>query len=200
MKRFALVLVFLVFACVAPAQAATIIAASCSQANVASAIASAKPGDTVQVPAGTCSWSGLSISGITLIGAGKSATGTVITAGGVTITKHASQHTRVSGFRFTGTDNHVTINGNPGDKAFIVDNNYFFTNGTDGASRMVITTVNGGLIHHNDFAAASPGTQGDPWDFITGENWSAAATYGTLDTTGERDIVGSPGTELEFAL
>jgi len=83
MKWFALVLVF---ACVAPTEAATINAASCSQANVASAIASAAPGDTVQVPAGTCSWSGnISFSGIQLIGAGSSTSGTVITAGLVNI-------------------------------------------------------------------------------------------------------------------
>jgi len=47
MKWCALVLVF---AYAAPAHAATINAASCSQANVTSAIASASPGDTVPVP------------------------------------------------------------------------------------------------------------------------------------------------------
>ena len=77
MKWFALAVVF---ACVASTEAATINAASCSQANVASAITLASPGDTVQVPAGTCSWSGgISFAGIQLIGAG-STSGTVITA------------------------------------------------------------------------------------------------------------------------
>ena len=98
MKWFSLVLMF---ACVAPTQAATINAASCSQANVASAIASASPGDTVQVPAGTCSWSGgISFTGIQLIGAGSSTSGTVVTAGLVTMTKHATKYTRLGGFRF----------------------------------------------------------------------------------------------------
>lgn len=56
--------------------AATITAATCSQASVASAVASASPGDTVAIPAGTCSWtSPLTITkGITLQGAGQGVT------------------------------------------------------------------------------------------------------------------------------
>ena len=185
MKWFALVLVF---ACVAPAQAATINAASCSQTNVASAIASASPGDTVQVPAGTCSWSGgLSISGIRLVGAGKSTSGTVITAGAVTMTKHATQYTRVSGFRFTGTDRHVTVGGSASNKPYIIDNNYLFTSGGGGSNTMVGITVNGGLLHHNDFTASS-GTNADVFNILTSENWSQAPTFGNADTTGERNI------------
>src|SRR4030095_4030380 len=96
------------------------------------AISSAAPGDPFLVPAGTCTWSGgLSISGIQLVGAGKSTSGTVITSGAVTITKHATQYTRVSGFRFTGTDRHVAVGGSASNKPYIIDNNYFFTNGGD---------------------------------------------------------------------
>src|SRR2546427_11574810 len=53
-------------------QAATITAASCSRTDVGHAVTSAVDGDTVQIPAGTCSWtSQLNISAaITLIGAG----------------------------------------------------------------------------------------------------------------------------------
>src|SRR2546428_159765 len=56
--------------------AATINAASCSQANVNSAITSAVDGDTVTIPAGTCSWTTtLTITkGITLLGAGAGST------------------------------------------------------------------------------------------------------------------------------
>jgi hypothetical protein len=181
MKFFAPVLVI---ACVGPAQAATINAASCSRAAVASAIASASPGDTVLVPAGTCSWSGgLSISGIQLIGAGKSASGTVITADAVAMTKHASSYTRLSGFRFTAGDRHVTVGGSASNKPFIIDNNYFFTSG----GTMVGITVNGGVLHHNDFTASS-GTNADVFSIITSENWSQAATFGTGDGTGERNL------------
>lgn len=187
MKWFALVLVF---ACVAPAEAATINAASCSQANVASAIASASPGDTVQVPAGTCSWSGgLSISGIRLIGAGKSATGTVITAGTVTMTKHATQPTRLSGFRFTGTDIHAIVSGSTSARAYIIDNNYFNGSNND----FVNLNANGGLLHHNDFFNP-PSSAGGPDVFMIhpNENWSQPTTFGNADTQGpnggERNI------------
>ncbi len=63
------------------AQAATINAASCSQADVQAAINSANTGDTIFVPSGTCTWSSaLTINkGITLKGAGIGST--VITAG-----------------------------------------------------------------------------------------------------------------------
>jgi hypothetical protein len=173
---------------VAPAEAATINAASCSWADVASAISSASPGDTVQVPAGNCSWSGgLSISGIQLVGAGKTTSGTVITAGAVTMTKHATRYTRVSGFRFTGNDRHVTAGGSPSNKPYIIDHNYFFTSGGTGSNTLIRITVNGGLLHHNDFTASS-GTPDDVFNIVTSENWSQAPTFGNGDTTGERNI------------
>ena len=53
------------------AQANTITANSCSTADVQSAINSAAGGDTVAIPPGTCTWTtGVSLSGITLTGAG----------------------------------------------------------------------------------------------------------------------------------
>ena len=163
---------------------ATITAASCSQANVQSAINAVALGGTVIVPAGTCSWSGgLSISGKQLIGAGKSAAGTVITSGQATMTKHATQYTRLSGFRFTGSDQHVRVDGSASSKPYIIDNNYIST--TDG--RMVELNVNGGILHHNDFKAVSP-TSADVFSITTSENWSQAPTFGTGDTTGERNI------------
>jgi hypothetical protein len=56
--------------------AATVNASSCSFSAVSSAVSSAAPGDTVVIPAGTCSWTGtLAISkGLTLAGAGSGAT------------------------------------------------------------------------------------------------------------------------------
>jgi hypothetical protein len=67
------------------AHAGTITAASCSSANVQSAINSANDGDTVVVPAGACTWSvAVTISNktITLRGAGSADGGTKITYGG----------------------------------------------------------------------------------------------------------------------
>ncbi|MGZ3748923.1 MAG: hypothetical protein ACXWRE_15715, partial [Pseudobdellovibrionaceae bacterium] len=51
-------------------RAATIAAASCSYADVSSAISAAAKGDTVNVPAGSCTWSSTLLinKGISLIG------------------------------------------------------------------------------------------------------------------------------------
>jgi len=169
----------------APVHAATITASSCSQANVASALAGASPGDTVRVPAGTCSWSGgISLSGVQLVGAGSSTAGTVITAGLVTMNKHASAYTRLSGVRFTGADSHVAVYGSPSARPYIVDNNYFNANVSGLAIQL---RVNGGLVHHNQLVAASP-TSADMFNIPTSEDWSQAPTFGADDTTGERNI------------
>lgn len=169
-------------------------AASCSRTDVNDCITGATAGDTINVPAGgSCDWSaGLTISGLKLIGAGKSAsTGTVVTGGTVTMTKHASQYTRLSGFRFTGTGRHVTIGGNPSDKAYIVDNSYFFTNGGSGSSTMIRPNVNGGLFYLNDFYASS-GTGADVFNIgVSVSDWDSstgAHTLGDADTTGENNI------------
>jgi hypothetical protein len=171
-------------ACVVPAQAATKNAASCSQANVQSAIASAAPGDTVQVPAGSCSWSGISITGIQLVGAGSSTAGTVITSGMVTLNKHSTQYTRLSGFRFAGGDQHVETGETPTGKPYIIDNNYFKMD-VDGVALHL--GANGGLLHHNQFTAES-WTDGDVFSIQTVEDWSQAPTFGTADSAGERNI------------
>jgi hypothetical protein len=166
-------------------------AASCAGSDVQTAINSAVPGDTVTVPAGTCNWSGgLSISGISLIGAGSSTSGTVITAGGVTMTKHATQVTRLSGFRFTGTDIHGSIGGNASNRAYVIDHNYFYS---DGTAIFFTVNANGGLWHHNDFFTP-PSTAGGPdaLPLHPNEDWSQATTFGTADTQGpnggERNI------------
>jgi hypothetical protein len=174
----------LVLAFVAPVHAATVNAASCAQANVASALASASPGDTVQVPAGTCSWSGgISFSGVQLVGAGSSTAGTVITAGLVSMNKHASSYTRLSGFRFTGTDPHIHVGGSTGAKPYIIDNNYIRA---DVSGRAVHLTSNGGLVHHNQVTAVN-WTMESVFGIMTSEDWSQAPTFGVDDTNGERN-------------
>ena len=167
------------------ALAATLTASSCSRADVSAAIASASAGDTVRVPAGNCSWSGgLSISGIQLVGAGSATSGTVITSGQVTLNKHGSQYTRLSGFRFSGTDSHIVAGGSAGGKPYIVDNNYVRS---DVSGRAIQLTANGGLVHHNEFFASS-WTNADVFNVPTGEDWSQGPTLGADDTTGERNI------------
>ena len=174
-------------------------AATCSQANVASAISASSAGDRVLVPAGTCSWSGnISFSGIQVIGAGSDpSTGTIITTGAATLTKHASEYTRISGFRFTGTARHVSIGGTASNKMAIIDHCYLFTNGGDGSSTMLGITVNGVLVHNNQFVATTA-TSADVFNILTSEDWSAAQTMGTADTTGERNIYFEDNTFLNI--
>lgn len=172
------------------ALAQTIKAASCNGADVQAAINAASPGGSVNVPAGSCSWSsGISFSGIQVIGAGKTSSGTVITSGTATITKSASQLTRLSGFDFTGTDNHVTVNGSASARAYIIDNSYFYSTGTN----FMTINANGGLLFDNDFFMP-PSSSGGPDVFALhpNEDWSQPTTFGAADTQGpfggERNI------------
>jgi hypothetical protein len=103
MLMFICVAVCLVF--VTNAKGATINAASCSQANVQSAINAAANGDTVAIPAGSCSWSS-SVSwtnkDITVQGAGIG--NTVITGSGlfsINQTKTPASW-RITGMTMTG--------------------------------------------------------------------------------------------------
>jgi hypothetical protein len=87
----------------AAAAGKTIMAASCSSANVQSAINSAVDGDTVIVPAGSCTWtSAVSINnkGITLQGAGIGQT--IITNGSSNIIVHISLQVGAPTLSITG--------------------------------------------------------------------------------------------------
>ncbi len=170
---------------VGPVHAATINASSCSQSNVQSAISSASPGDTVRVPAGNCSWAGgLTISGISLEGAGSSSAGTVITGGRVSIRKHSNQITQLAGFRFSGSDQHFDVGGSASARPFIIAYNFFRA---DASPKLGTITVNGGLIHNNVFTA-SRATSADVLNIITSEDWRQSPTFGNQDTSGERNI------------
>lgn len=158
--------------------------------SVLACIAAASPGDTINVVAGTASWSGgVSISGITLKGAGSSTSGTVITAGTVAMTKHSTQVTRLSGFRFTGSDTHGSVGGSTSARAFRIDNNYFFSSG----QQYFGFDANGGVIDHNEFFM-NPSQNPPPtvMSIHPNEDWSQAVTFGNTDTQGpnggERNI------------
>jgi pectin methylesterase-like acyl-CoA thioesterase len=97
-----------------------IVAASCSSEDVQSAIYSASDGDTVTVPAGTCTWSAavnINNKTITLRGAGSGAGGTKIAYGGTghsLISINAGYKTGkmdVSGFLFSGGSQLLERNG-----------------------------------------------------------------------------------------
>ncbi len=163
-------------------------AASCSGADVQTAIDSANPGDTVHVPAGTCSWSsGVSFSGIELVGQGSTSGGTEISDGMVTLTKHAQAITRLSGFSFTGTDPHIEAGGSASGKPYVIDSNYVRSDVSGNEARAVHLSANGGILHHNEFEAVD-WTNADVFNTQTSEDWTDPATFGTDDTTGERNI------------
>jgi hypothetical protein len=95
---------------VANAEVETKTASSCSLSAVQKAIDAAASGDTVMVPAGTCSWRDLTIpSGkkITLQGAGPNNL-TISGSGGAALNM-TSSGSRVTGFAFN--DAHITVDG-----------------------------------------------------------------------------------------
>jgi hypothetical protein len=93
---------------VTPGGGGTVNAASASQADVAAAIAAANVGDTVQVPAGSGTWSTLQISkAVKIVGAGIGVTNITLGTGNG-VTKQAAGITRLRGFTFnrsTGGNN-----------------------------------------------------------------------------------------------
>jgi len=180
----------LLFAC--SAQSATITATSCSQSSVAAAIASASIGDTIQVPAGSCSWSGLSIAkAVHLKGAGEGKTNITLT-GSNSITKQSNGVIRVSSFSFSksggGNESKGWKIGGSWQNAepVIFENNAFTISG----SGMFLLEVAGGVIIANN--AFSGGWDDsfiqpkDPGD--SGGSWRTADTMGSRDTTGKRNL------------
>lgn len=167
-------------------------ASSCSCDDVATAIASASDGDTIVVPSGNCSWSGLSINkAITLQGAGIGKTNITLSGNNI-ITKQPGGIIRITGFSFskTGGGNKskgFTIRG-PWQNAepVIIEGNEFTIN----ESGLFLIEVAGGvIIANNSF-------KGD-WDdsFIqakepsdSGSSWGTPDTMGTRDTTGKLNI------------
>jgi hypothetical protein len=130
LKRKRLLLVSLiVLGLDAPAHAADINAASCSQADVQAAINAAVILDTVIVPAGDCTWtSTVSIppgKKITLRGAGA---GVTKISGAVRFLDLTFSGSRVTGFRFTTTA---------------------------GSATMITVKGQGWRIHHNEFINAT---------------------------------------------
>jgi hypothetical protein len=170
--------------------AATINASSCSQSAVQAAINSALDGDTVRVPAGSCTWTGgVSILNktLTLAGAGSGAGGTQIVYGG---TGHAllsidagsrTGRMDVSGFWFFGgaadnwTGTAIVFSGPVGWKNLRIHHNLF-----DGNKQWSISGKTGtyGVIDHNTFQGSAHGIT------MSGRgnsDWSTLLTLGTAD-------------------
>jgi hypothetical protein len=148
------------------ANAATINAASCSQSAVQTAVNAASNGDTVVVPAGSCTWTSnlaLGSKAITLQGAGVGNTNITDGYGAdqasvITFTQHATISTRITGFSFLGMGyDHRAIKctGSYTSAPMRIDHNSFYTatgDGTGGTVEVDIFSCRG-LVDHNTFTA-----------------------------------------------
>ena len=134
-------------------QAATINAASCSQAEVQAAIDAARDGDTVTVPAGVCSWGIAALSipdgkNIILQGAGKDVT-TINGTYNYTLLEVNATSSRITGFTFTeGT---IDVHG----QGFRIDHCKLTSAAVGGIAAAMVTAVSWsndvtcyGLIDH----------------------------------------------------
>ncbi len=182
--------VILAIGMVGQSEAATISASSCSESAVRSAIDSASNGDTVTVPAGSCSWnSGFTISkGIHLKGAGP--TSTKINMGGtLRISKNANHSIELSGFAFSksGGGNAariLVVDGSWSAKPPLIHDNVFNVNGS-GAIRY---EANGGVIYGNTFNGTWDESAIQHKNDNDNQSWSSRDTMGTRDTTGESNL------------
>lgn len=190
------------------AQAATINAVSCSQANVSTAVANASDGDTVAIPNGSCTWtSGISTSKQIVIRAQNytpTDQGTITRS--VTITNNSgsplfsmtsgnSFHVQISGIRFnegSGSGNHVRFQGS-GTKPPRLNDCAFEVKQRNGnsASVAVVTWLSLGGIEWNSYyqGLASSGADGVGPDgasrvINSPRNWNTASTMGMADAGG----------------
>jgi PKD repeat protein/peptidoglycan/xylan/chitin deacetylase (PgdA/CDA1 family) len=142
---------------------------SCSESDVNEAINAAVDGDTIVCPAGDWSWSNVDITkNITLQGAGIDQTNISITAaGGIESPNSYHGAFRVTGFTFTETENFGRVSGQGGfrvygNEGFRIDHNKFncYSNSNTWRNGVCIYTRYdvGGLIDHNQFLNARPGS------------------------------------------
>lgn len=168
-------------------------AASCSQADVESAVAAASDGDTVRVPAGTCTWdaqTSISDQHVTLQGAGIGNTTIIIetpvagnwSALGIA---NADKPARVTGFTFRRVAstapgdvwaNMVAISG----VNWRVDHCRFEVTGS-GARGVYATTD--GLVDHCEFEELDDVQSQGVRIYHTNDNWTLPLDLGTARAT-----------------
>lgn len=180
MRKYFLILLLV---CVPSARATIITAASCSEANVQTAVNSAVTGDTVIVP-GTCS-----VSWASAVNIGDSQGITIQASGSVTLTNfgfnasYVGASMRVTGFTFTslgdggGHARAIIEGGDTASSLFRIDHNTF----TNGAQSVFIEIYGFGpsLVDHNTFTggAASESVH------VRGSGNDSDPTGWTLDVT-----------------
>jgi len=185
------------FVFVADSQGASIASATCSYVDVSTAVTSASVGDTINVPAGACTWSSTLIinKGISLIGAGVG--NTIITSNASLLIDYEASNPatnalfRVSGFTFdfgAGLRNGISLYA--GNTLVLqtkvrIDNNRFQNIAQNSTQVMYIKLGKvRGVIDHNYFTAATyfSRSNGDGNDYGVSlwNNWEGVV-FGKVD-------------------
>lgn len=183
------------------AQAAAIVARSCSKAAVQDAIDDAADGDTVVIPNGSCAWSsGIALTKqITLRGA--SATGVTIThrAGGaslLTVSPGSTHRTTIANLRFmpgSATGYYLTMNG--GGMAPLMHDVYFNVPDFQLTHAVRWNRANG-VIWRMTMESTDPGGEANGPGSGSGgllirpadNSWNQPSSMGVLDTNGDRNV------------
>ena len=176
--------------------ASTIRVPTCSQRDVQTGINEASSGDTVIVPAGSCTWTTrVTVTGkrLTLIGAGIGATNItdgVSGGGSLDVDASAANFVDVNGFTFIkksiSSFGMVRISGTQGEVAFRFHHNRLFDNGVAGGRGLYVYQVYG-LIDHVAFDVTDT-TASDQMLTVAGSYvstdggftpWTQPLTFGT---------------------
>jgi hypothetical protein len=169
-------------ACLSEPPTQTITAASCSAADVQTAINTVTSSGTVLVP-GSCTVSGnISIpntKGLTLNGQGATLTGNL------SVSANATVSTRVTGWIFSkavsGFTGFVVISGSPTTAPFRFDNNRFPDNGTGTGPLIDIAGAARGVIDHNQFLNLNAAQE---YIHVTGYGAGSTAGWQNADAPG----------------
>ena len=185
-KRHIIINVILIYIFgISIAYAGTQNATSCSFGDVQTAVNAASSGDTVLVPAGSCTWdSTLTLSkAITLQG-----TNTTIERGStsglmIDITTNSTTSTRITGFTFRQTtgSNVIKVTGGFSNAKFRIDHCNFYT---PGSAVFLKILRSWGLIDHCNFTAdnASEMIHNEAWGASSGgSGWTDVVTPGSGD-------------------
>ena len=156
---FAFLMLFCLVFQVYQAHAGTVAASSCAQATIQSAIDSAASGDTVTVPAGSCTWTtsvSISNKGITLRGAGIGQTNITDGTSGQALKINVDSNTHfvdVSGFTFIKSANNssgmIQMDGTQAVVGFRFHHNRILM--ASAGARGIVPTSIYGVIDHNTF-------------------------------------------------
>ena len=175
-------------------EARTIKAASCNQSDVQTAINSASAGDTVAVPAGSCSWTSVTLSkAVTFEGAGQGTTNIDVSGANpaFTITKQSAGVTRVNNFTFTASNNNnrphcIRVQGSWLSAQPVIFQNDTFTLST--ATMMDISVAGGVIFSHITFNGQWNDFMSTVKDLQDTNSWTTADTMGSRDTNGTENI------------